>query len=232
MAPGWRCVAHAQLRAEAATTLDLFLIALVIAIEPLPLTSYLVVLGSRGGPAKGLGFVVGWLATLILVVVLTLTLTGGKPVQPGSVPSTAALVVTMLLGAGLLGLAVWQRSRRGRPKAPASWMKAVDRMSFGGAMILGFLVQPWPLVAAGAATVLQADLSQVSSVVALIGFCVIASLTYLLGQGYVWLAPAAAHVRLANLNRWITTHTDQIIIVASTAIGLWLIVRSIAQLAS
>src|SRR4051794_29874069 len=107
-------------------TVDLVLIGLTIALEPLPLSAYLLVLSSAGGTRKGLGFLLGWTGTLIAVVVLTLVLTGGKPLRPGTVPSTAALVVKILLGLGLLGLAWRQHARRGQPKSPPSWMAKVD----------------------------------------------------------------------------------------------------------
>ena len=213
-------------------TLDLILIGLTIACEPLPLTGYLLVLSSEGGTRKGLGFVIGWVVTLVGVVVLTLALTGGKPVQSGSVPSTAALIVKVLLGALLLALAWRQRARRGRPKTPPSWMSKVNHLSMPAAIVLGFALQPWPLVAAGAASIVQADLSQTSSVVALIVFCLLSTGSYLVMQTYVWLAPAAAGVRLRGFNTWITTHTDDIIIVASAAIGVWLIAHSAYQLAN
>ncbi len=129
-------------------TLDLILIGLTIALEPLPLTAYLLVLSSNGGTRKGWGFLIGWVGTLVGIVVLTLALTGGKPPRPGTVPSTTALVVQIALGLGLLFVAWRQQARRGRPKRPPSWLAKVDQMSVRQAAIaLGFLVQPWPLVA-------------------------------------------------------------------------------------
>ena len=156
-------------------TADLLLIGLVIAFEPLPLTGYLLVLSSDGGLSKGFGFVLGWVVTLVVVVGLTLALTGGKPVAPGSAPSQAALIVKIVLGAGLLGLAWWQQRRRGRPRPTPSWMGRIDGMSVWAAAALGFLLQPWPLVAAGAASVVQADLSEASSVATLIAFLLLAT---------------------------------------------------------
>src|ERR1700710_1765434 len=109
-------------------TLDLILIGFTIAFEAPPRTAYLLVLSSAGGVRKGLGFVIGWVVTLVGVVVLTLVLTGGEPVSSGSVPATAALIAKIILGLLLLGLAQWQRTRRGRPKSPPSWMAKVDQM--------------------------------------------------------------------------------------------------------
>jgi hypothetical protein len=142
------------------------------------------------------------------------------------VPSTTALVVQIALGLGLLFVAWRQQARRGRPKRPPSWLAKVDHMSVPAAIALGFLVQPWPLVAAGAASVMQADLSETSSVIALILFCLLAT------GSYVSVAPATAGVRLRGLNDWIGSHTDQIIIGVSAFIGAWLIARGAYQLLS
>jgi threonine/homoserine/homoserine lactone efflux protein len=211
---------------EGVMTLDLILLALAIALEPLPLTAYLLMLSSDGGTRKGLGFLLGWVITLVGVVVLTLVLTAGKPLKSGSAPSTASLVVKIVLGAGLLWLAWRQRSRRGRPSSPPSWMAKIDHLGFAAAMFLGFVLQPWALVAAGAATVAIADLSQASTWVSLIVFCLLATVSYVAMQIYVVLSPDAARVRLDGLNNWITGHRDEVIIVASTAVGLWLISHS------
>lgn len=213
-------------------TLDLILIALTIALEPLPLTAYLLVLSSTGGTRKGLGFLIGWTGTLVIIVVLTLALTGGKPPKPGTVPSTAALVVEIILGLVLLWLAWRQHARRGRPKRQPSWMAKIDQMSVLACVVLGFLVQPWPLVAAGAASVVQADLSRTSSVISLILFCVIATISYFVMQLYVVVSPASARIRLGGFNDWIISHTDHIIIVASATIGVWLVAHSAYQLAN
>ena len=211
---------------EAVVTFDLILLALAIALEPLPLTAYLLMLSSDGGIRKGLGFLLGWVLTLVGVVVLTLVLTGGKPLKSGSAPSTASLVVRIVLGAGLLWLAWRQRSRRGRPSSPPSWMAKIDDLGFAAAMVLAFALQPWALVGAGAATVATADLSRASTWVSLIVFCLLATGSYAAMQIYVVLSPEAARVRLDGLNNWITGHRDQVIIVASTVVGLWLISHS------
>ncbi len=207
-------------------TFDLILLALAIALEPLPLTAYLLMLSSDGGTRKGLGFLAGWVITLVGVVVLTLVLTGGKPLKSGSAPSTASLVIKIVLGAALLWLAWRQRSRRGRPSSPPSWMAKIDHLGFGAAMVLAFALQPWTLTAAGAATVATADLSQATTWVSLIVFCLLATGSYAAMQIYVVLSPKPARVRLDGLIDWITGHRDQVIIVACVAVGLWLISHS------
>jgi hypothetical protein len=143
-----------------------------------------------------------------------------------------ALIVKILLGIVLLLVAWRQRANRGRPKSPPAWMAKIDHMSMVAAVGLGFLIQPWPLVAAGAATVMDADLSNTKSVIALIVFCLLSTGSYLVMQLYVAVAPEPAGIRLRALNRWIVTNNDEIIIAVSAVIGVWLIAHSLYQLAT
>jgi Sap, sulfolipid-1-addressing protein len=100
-------------------TLDLILIGLGIAFDPIPLTAFLVVLLSKRGAAKGAAFVSGWLVSLALVVTATVLLTGNRPPRPHTSPATAALAVRIALGVVLVAAAIrqWRRMRqRNKPK--------------------------------------------------------------------------------------------------------------------
>ena len=208
-------------------TLDLLLIGLAITLEPLPLSAYLLLLSSEHGTRKGLGFVLGWVLTLVGLVVITLLVTGGTPLAAGSAPSTAVLVAKILLGAALLFFAWRTRAQRGRPAPPPPrWRTGIDRLGFLPSMALGFLLQPWPLVAAGVASVTAADLGSATTVLVLVGFCLLASAGYLTIQTYAAASPVSARARLDALNAWIMSHRDGIAVVASAAIGLWLIGKS------
>jgi hypothetical protein len=213
-------------------TVDLLVIGLAIALEPLPLTAYLLMLTSEGGTRKGLGFIAGWMLTLIGVIVLTLLVTGGKPPASGSAPSTAALLAKIVIGVVLLLVAWRQRARRGRPVAKPSWMAKIDKLGFVAAMALGFLLQPWPLVAAGAAAVTAANLSQPSSLVALVLFALLATASYIAMEVYTIASPDAARSRLDALRDQIARHRDQAVIVLSVGAGVWLIGSSAYLLAT
>ena len=56
--------------------LDLVLIGTAIALDPLPLTAFLVVLPSKRGVRKGAAFVFGWLVSLAIVVTVTVLADG------------------------------------------------------------------------------------------------------------------------------------------------------------
>ena len=73
--------------------LDLVIIGLAITLEPITIVAFSLILGAERGLLKGLAFILGWTACLVVVIAVVLLLTGGKPPRPNTAPSIAALVV-------------------------------------------------------------------------------------------------------------------------------------------
>ncbi len=212
--------------------LDLLLIGLAIALEPFPLTAFILILSTEKGIWKGLAFVLGWVACLIVVIAAVLLTTGGKPPKPNTAPSTAALAVKLALGIVLILLAMRQQRRIGRPRKPPSWMARLDRLSLWAAVGVAVFLQPWTLVAAGAATVVQAKLSTPGDYVTLVLFCLLGTSSFLYLELYTAFAPAAATARLERMRAWLDTHQDQVIILVLLLLGFWLAGKSIYLLVS
>ena len=210
--------------------LNLVLIGLAVALDPLPLTAFLVVLPSTRGARKGAAFVFGWLVSLAIVVTVTVLATGNNPPKPSTAPSLAALAVKIALGAVLVWIAIRHIRARGRPKPPKKppkWQEHVDSMSTWFAMVLAPALQPWVLISAGAATVVEAKLSSWESYLALFLYCVLASSSYLAMEIYAVFRPGQSQALLGRARTWIDTHTDQVIIAGSLILGLWLIANSV-----
>jgi hypothetical protein len=207
--------------------LNLVLIGVAIALDPLPLTAFLVVLPSNRGLRKGAAFVFGWLASLAIVVTVTVLATGNNPPKPDTAPSLAGRAVKIAIGVVLVAIAIRQRRRRGRPKKPPKWQAHVDDMSPWFALGLAPVLQPWGLIGAGAATVMEAKLSSAQSYLSLFLFCVLASASYLVMEIYAGVRPVKSQALLARFRAWIDAHTDQVIIWGSLILGLWLIANSI-----
>ena len=206
--------------------LNLLLIGLAVTLDPLPLTAFMVVLPSERGVRKGAAFVFGWLVSLAIVVAITVLATGNNPPKPSTAPSLAALAVKIAIGVLLLVIAIRHIRARGRPKPP-KWQEHVDSMSPCFALGLAPALQPWALIGAGAATVVEAKLSSWESFLALFAFCVLASASYLAMEIYTLFRPRQSQQLLARFRTWIDTHTDQVIIAGSLILGLWLIANSI-----
>jgi hypothetical protein len=210
--------------------LNLILIGLAVALAPLSLTGFMVVLASERGARKGAAFVFGWLVSMAVVVAVTVLATGDNPPKPNTVPSLASLAVRIALGVFLVAVGIRRERRRGQPK-PAKkqpkWQAHVDSMSPWFAMGLAPLLQPWTLIAAGAATVVEFKLSDAATFLALFCYCLLASASYLIMEVHAVVRPAESQAFLAKLRGWIDGHTDQVIIAGSLGLGLWLIAYSI-----
>jgi hypothetical protein len=216
-------------------TLDLLLIGLVITLEPIPLTAFMLVLMSKGGVRKGAAFIFGWLVSLAAVVALTVVFTGNKPPKSNTAPSLAAIALKILIGVVLVIIALRRRAKMGqpkKPKKPPKWQTGIDNMSPWLVVGLAPLTQPWGLVAAGVATIMEAKLSSAQSYIALVLFCLVSTLVYLVMEIYAGFRPERAQAIMGGIRTWIESHTDQVIIILSLGLGLWLVGKSIYVLVS
>ena len=212
--------------------LDLVIIGLAITLEPLTIVAFILILGARQGVWKGLTFILGWMTCLVAVIAAVVLVTGGKPPEPHTAPSTAALVAKALLGALLIWAGLRQRRRMGRPRKQPGWMARLDHLSPWAAAGLGVFLQPWTLVAAGAATVVQAKLSTAGDWLALVFFCLLATSTLLVMELYAAFAPVAAGDRLERVHKWIDNYQDQAIVVGALVVGAWLLGNSLYLIVS
>jgi hypothetical protein len=214
--------------------LDLLFIGLVATLEPLPLIAMILLLAADGGVMKGLGFVLGWMATLLAIVGVTIAVTGGKPLIAHSSPSTAALAVKLLLGVVLVVIAwrVWKKLRTNgsTPSAQPKWMAKIDSVRPVGAAGLAFVLQPWVVIVAGVSTITTAKVSNAAEVSALVAFCLLCSSSFIAMEIYAVLRPEEVHNRLNALLNWITTHRDPVIVFLSLGLGLYLMAISISGL--
>ena len=210
--------------------LDLLVIGLAITLEPIPLTAFILILASKNGTRKGAAFIFGWLASLAVVVAVTLLATGNNPPKSNTAPSLAALAAKIAIGVVLVVIAIRRWRKMGQPKPPKKtpkWQSGIDSMSPWYAMGLAPLTQPWGLVAAGVATITAAKLASWQDYVAIVGFCLIATGVYIVMELYIGFRPDEGQAVLARLRNWMDTHTDQVIIIVSLALGLWLVGKSV-----
>ncbi len=207
--------------------LDLLLIGLGITLEPFPITGFILLLSAERGTYKGLAFILGWLACLVVVIAGVFLLTGNQPPKPQTPPSNALLALKIAIGIVLIVIAVRQHRRRGRPRKPPAWMSRLDHMSLWAAAGLAAFLQPWTLVAAGAGTIAEAKLNTAGSYLMLLAFCLLATSSYLVMELYATFAPKAAAPRLQQLRTWLDTHTDQMIIGICLLLGFWLTGKSL-----
>ena len=209
--------------------LDLLVIGLIITLEPIPLTAFILILQSKNGVRKGAAFIFAWLGSLAVVVTITVLATGNSPPKPSTAPTLAALAAKIAIGVVLVVLALRRYRMLGQPKKPKKtpkWQTGIDNMTPLYAMGVAPLVQPWGLIAAGVATITGAKLSNWEDYVALFFFCLISTGVYLAMEIYAAVEPERTQAFLAGVRNWIDTHTDQVIIGVSLFAGLYLIGKS------
>ena len=209
---------------------DLVLIALGIALQPFRLSAFILILSTKDGTRKGLGFILGWLVCLVLVIAVVVLITGGEPVRFRTIPSTAVLILKLALGIALIAIAAVSWQQRNRPRRPPAWLARLDTMSPWAAALIAAIMQPWTLVAAAAATAAQARFSSAGDYLALASFCLLATSSFIALELYAVFAPAAS-TQLAALRSWLDVHGNEVIIIVCLVLGLWLTGQSIRLLA-
>ncbi|MFJ2933110.1 GAP family protein [Streptomyces sp. NPDC087219] len=210
--------------------LDLVVIGTAITLGPLHNSAFILLLSSRRGVRQGLAFLLSWLANLAAVIAAVVLLTGGQPPARHSAPSTAAIIVKLAIGLALAVYGVYRRRRPPRPHGPPRWAARIDNASLGAAAALAWVLQPWGLVGAGAATALDANLSTLTDWLALTGYCLLATLSLIVMEMYTVWVPRAANARLNSLRNWLGDHQEQLIVTLALLVGLWLTARSIYEL--
>ncbi|MFB7781753.1 GAP family protein [Streptomyces vinaceus] len=212
--------------------LDLLVIGTAVTLGPLHNSAFILLLSARRGVRLGLVFLLSWLANLIAVIACVMLLTGGQPPAHHSAPSTAAIAAKLAIGVALVLYGVHRHRRPPRPHGPPRWSARIDNASLATAAGLAWLLQPWALVGAGAATAVDADLSTSTDWLALTGYCLLATLSLIAMEMYALRAPAAANARLNALRSWLEQHQEKLIVTLSLLAGLWLTARSIYDLAT
>ncbi|MFH8576741.1 GAP family protein [Streptomyces zaomyceticus] len=210
--------------------LDLIVIGTAISLGPLHNSAFILLLSSRRGTRQGLAFLLSWLANLVAVIACVALLTGGQPPARHTVPSTAAVVAKLVIGLALVLYGAHRRRRPPRPHGPPKWAARIDDASPVAAAALAWLLQPWALVGAGAATAIDADLSTLGAWLALTGYCLLATLSLIVMEMYAVWAPEASNARLNALRSWLERHQEQLIVTLALLVGLWLTARSIYEL--
>ncbi|MGW2787146.1 GAP family protein [Streptomyces populi] len=210
--------------------LDLLVIGTAITLGPLHNSAYILLLSSRRGVRQGLAFLLSWLANLIAVIACVMLLTGGQPPDLHTAPSTASIAVKLAIGVASVFYGAYRYRRPPRPHGPPRWRARIDDASPATAAGLAWVLQPWALVGAGAATAVDANLSTVADWIALTGYCLLATLSLIVMETYALRAPAAANARLNALRSWMDQHQERLIVTLSVLVGLWLTAHSIYEL--
>ncbi|MDL9981307.1 GAP family protein [Microbacterium candidum] len=210
-------------------------LALGVAISPIPIIAAILMLLSPKAKVTGVGFLLGWVVGIVVAVTLFTVLSSALPAEnSGSAPIKGT--IQLVLGVLLLLLAVGQwrkRPKKGEEPTMPKWMQAIDKVSFWGALGLGFLLSalnPKNLIlAVGAGTAIGAAALPVSEDVLVIAiYTIIAACTVAIPViGYL-IAADKLHEPLDKLRAWLTEENSVIMAVLLLVIGISMIGKGIA----
>ena len=211
-------------------------LAVGIAISPIPIIAAILMLLSPRAKRTSVGFLIGWLAGIVVAIVLFTLLSSIIPQETGG-SSPVAGVIKIILGALLLFLAIKQwrtRPAEGEQASMPKWMSAIDAMTAGKALGLGFLlsaVNPKNLLMAISAGVIvgSADLAVGQIAVVIIIFVLLAASTVLIPViGYL-IASARLAGPLDKLREWLVENNALIMAVLLLVIGVSVIGKGLAN---
>jgi threonine/homoserine/homoserine lactone efflux protein len=218
---------------------DILTPALGVALSPFPIVAVIIMLTSDRGRTKGPAFAVGWVLGLAAVVGILLILADNVGIEPSDDgPSTTASIVRLLLGIGLLVLAV--TSWRSRPVADEvasmpRWMTSIHRAGPLAALAYGFGLSglnPKNLlfnIIAGTA-IASSSVSRNGEIVAWLVYLLLASVPVVGPVGWYLLSPASASTSLDRSRRWLVQNNTAMVAVMLLVIGVSQIGTGIAEL--
>jgi hypothetical protein len=203
-----------------------------------PIIAVILMLLSPRATSTSLGFLVGWVAGVTVVVTAVTLLVSPVQSDDPSEPSTAATVVKLLLGAAAIALAVVQwrgRPAKGEHGTLPGWMSAIDTMTplralALAAVLAGVNPKNLTLCLAGAATIGGADLSREQTVVAIATFVVIASASVAVPVLCYLVARERMAAPLGSLRDWLTDNNATVMSVLLLVLGVVILGKGIGGL--
>lgn len=201
--------------------------ALAVAISPIPIIAVILMLLSRQAGGASRGFLVGWVAGIVLATSIFVILANTTGLASSGGDSAGVSWIKLLLGVLMVALAVKQWKNRGNPELPG-WMKAINQVTPAKAVTLGLLlsaVNPKNLMMCVAAGVSIA--SGGHQILLIVVFTVIAACTVAIPViGY---AVASERMRgpLDTLKAWLQQNNATVMFVLLLVIGVVLIGKAL-----
>ena len=212
-------------------------LAIGIAISPIPIIAAILMLLSPKAKGTSIGFMLGWIVGILVSVTVFTLLSSVLPDGDSDDSKPIHGVIQIVLGAGLLLLALrrWRsRPKPGKAATLPKWMSAIDTMNAGKGFGLGFLLAAGNpknlLLGAGAGvTIGSAGLSVGSIAVAIGVFTLIAAASVAIPVIAYLVASARMAGPLESLRGWLVHNNATVMAVLLLVIGFVLIGKGIAS---
>jgi threonine/homoserine/homoserine lactone efflux protein len=216
---------------------DILPLALGVAISPIPIIAAILMLLSPKAKGTSVGFLIGWLLGIVVAVVVFTLLAAVIPEQGADDSKPIGGTLKILLGVGLLVLALRQWRSRPGPGEEASlpkWMAAIDTMTAGRGFVLGFLlsaVNPKNLLMAASAGLIigTAGLSVAEVTLAIVVFVLLAGCSVALPVVAYLLASKRMAAPLESLRVWLVHNNATVMAVLLLVIGVVVIGKGLGS---
>ena len=215
-------------------------LAVGIAISPIPIIAVVLMLVSARARVNGPAFVVGWLVGLAVIGTIALLVAGPSDASENGEPATWVNVLELVLGAGLVLIALKQwrgRPHEGEEAATPKWMGAIDSFTAPKAFAAGAVLDaanPKNLLLAvgGAAAIAQTGISGGEQALAYALFALIATIGVAAPVVIYFALGDRAGPILDRLKGWMAQNNAVIMAVLCLIIGVKLIGDAIAGFSS
>lgn len=213
---------------------DLLPLSVGVAVSPVPIiAAILMLLGKRAG-STSIGFALGWIAGIVIATTIFVLL-GGTAAGSGDEPSATSSWIKLVVGVLLLAVGIRQWRTRGAEHAPPKWMSAIDDMTAGKALGVGFAlaaINPKNLlmcIAAGV-TIGGGALAAGQTVAAVAVFSILSASTVAVPVIAYQVAAQRLSTPLASLKEWLEVNNTTVMSVLILVISVVLIGKGMGGL--
>lgn len=206
---------------------ELLPLALGIAISPVPIIAVILMLFSPRAGSTSVAFMVGWIAGIVVAVVIFLLLAGVLGDGSPGDPPAAASWIKLVLGLAFIALGILQWRKRPAPGTEPQlpgWMKAMSEFTAPKALGIGFVlstINPKNLTMAIAAGVAigSVGLSAGEQTVTVVVYTVIAASTVAVPVISYLVAAERMRDPLDRLRSWLEENNSTVMTVLLVVMG-------------
>lgn len=212
-------------------------LAVGVAVSPIPIIAAILMLMSSRARVTGTGFLIGWVAGILVATCTFAALSGVVVGGAEAAPQPAVGMLQAALGVGLLFMAA--RQWRGRPQEGAEpilppWMAAIDSFTFPKALGLGLVLAALNpknlLLAAAAGLAIGTETGSLASAAVVIGlYTVIASCSVVVPVIGYFVASERMRAPLEKMRTWLVANNAAIVSVLLLTMGVVLLGKALGH---
>ena len=213
-------------------------LAVGLAVTSVPVVAIVLMLLEVGAGRRRLAFAVGWTVGTAVVLAVVIAASDALGTDPDTAPARWASIARIVLGAGLLALAVidWrQRPRRGEPAGLPGWMRALGGSTVPRSGLLGLALaacnpKNLVLLLGGGLAIAGAPVGVAGEVAGAVVFVLVATAPVnVLVLLYRFLGAGPRRV-LDAANEWIQSNNAVVMAGLLLVIGVVLVANGVAYL--